>query len=84
LHAKTSVVDTGWSIIGSANLDYRSLFVNQELVLVAHDRVLAGQLQAQYLQDISDAREVTLRAWLSRGWRARGFEVIGWAARRLL
>ncbi|MDF1856367.1 phosphatidylserine/phosphatidylglycerophosphate/cardiolipin synthase family protein [Pseudooceanicola sp.] len=84
LHAKTSVVDTGWSIIGSANLDYRSLFVNQELVLVAHDRVLAGQLQAQYLQDLSDAREVTLRAWHSRSWRARGFEVIGWAARRLL
>jgi cardiolipin synthase len=84
LHAKTSVVDNGWSIVGSANLDYRSLFINQELVLFARNRVLAGQLQAQYLQDISDAREVTLRTWLSRGWRARGFELIGWAARRLL
>jgi len=84
LHAKTSVVDNGWSIVGSANLDYRSLFINQELVLFAHDRVLAGQLQAQYLRDISDAREITLRTWRSRGWRARGFELIGWAARRLL
>jgi cardiolipin synthase len=51
LHAKTSVVDAGWSIVGSANFDYRSLFINQELVLFAPDRVLAGQLQAQHLQD---------------------------------
>lgn len=33
LHAKTSVVDTGWSIIGSANLDYRSLLLVSEHVV---------------------------------------------------
>ena len=84
LHAKTSVVDAAWSIVGSANLDYRSLFVNQELVLVAHDRALAGQLQAQFLDDLCDASEITHPTWYRRGWRARGLEAIGWVARRLL
>ena len=84
LHAKTSVVDAAWSIVGSANLDYRSLFVNQELVLVARDHVLAGQLQAQYVTDLAAAREITLADWHRRGWRARLFEAVGWAARRLL
>jgi cardiolipin synthase A/B len=84
LHAKTSEIDAAWSIVGSANLDYRSLFMNQELVMIARDRVLAERLQAQYLSDIAEAAEVSLPAWRARGWRARGFEMIGWMARRLL
>ena len=84
LHAKTSVIDAAWSIVGSANLDYRSLFINQELVLIARDRTLAEQLQAQYLGDLAEAAEITQPAWHRRGMRARGLEAIGWAARRLL
>ncbi|WP_295039479.1 phosphatidylserine/phosphatidylglycerophosphate/cardiolipin synthase family protein [Sulfitobacter sp.] len=84
LHAKTSVIDAAWSIVGSANLDYRSLFINQELVLIARDRTLAEQLQAQYLGDLAEAAEITQPAWHRRGLRARGLEAIGWAARRLL
>jgi cardiolipin synthase len=61
LHAKTSVIDAAWSIVGSANLDYRSLFINQELVLIARDRTLAEQLQAQYLGDLAEAAEITRR-----------------------
>ncbi len=84
LHAKTSAIDTVWSIIGSANLDYRSLFVNQELVLIARDRTLTEQLQAQYMDDLAEAEEVTLSKWRRRGWRARGLEAIGWTAPQLL
>ncbi|WP_299364948.1 phosphatidylserine/phosphatidylglycerophosphate/cardiolipin synthase family protein [uncultured Paracoccus sp.] len=84
LHAKTAVIDSDWSIVGSANLDHLSLFVNQELVLIARDRVLAEQLRDQYRVDLADAAEVTLAAWRRRGWRDRSLETIGWAARRLL
>ncbi|PVA08877.1 cardiolipin synthase B [Pelagivirga sediminicola] len=84
LHAKTSAIDTVWSIVGSANLDYRSLFLNQELVLIARDQTLTEQLQAQYMDDLADAEEVTLSVWRRRGWRARGLEAIGWTARQLL
>ncbi len=84
LHAKTSVIDATWSIIGSANLDYLSLFVNQELVLLARDQTLSEQLQAQYMDDLVEAEEITLSIWRRRGWRARSLEAIGWTARQLL
>ena len=84
LHAKTSAIDTVWSIIGSANLDYRSLFLNQELVLIARDRTLTQQLQAQYLDDLAEAEEITPPVWHRRGWRARGLEAMGWMVRQLI
>lgn len=84
LHAKTAVIDAAWSIVGSANLDYLSLFVNQELVLIAHDFALAEALYAQYKRDLDDAAEVSLSEWRRRSRLQRGLEGIGWAARRLL
>lgn len=84
LHAKTSVVDGEWSVIGSANLDHLSLFVNQELVLIARDRSLAEALRAHHEQDLYDAGEVTLPRWRLRGGGERGLEMLGKAARRLL
>lgn len=84
LHAKTLVIDENWAVVGSANLDYLSMFVNQELVLIAHNRPLTEELQAQYIEDLAEAEEITLSAWRRRGWGARGLEVIGWTARLLL
>ena len=52
--------------------------------MIARDRTLAEQLQAQYLGDLAEAAEITQPAWHRRGLRARGLEAIGWAARRLL
>ena len=84
LHAKTSVIDEEWSIVGSANLDYLSLFVNQELVLLARDRTLSEALTAQYRRDLGEAAEVRLAAWRRRGLGERGLELLGRAARRFL
>jgi cardiolipin synthase len=84
LHAKTSVVDDEWTVIGSANLDHLSLFVNQELVLIARDRSLAEALRVQHEQDIQEAAQVTLLRWRLRGWGERFLEILGWAARWFL
>ena len=84
LHAKASVVDGEWGVIGSANLDRLSLFVNQELVLIARDRSLAEALRVHYEQDLQDAAQVTLPQWRLRSWRERGVEMLGRMARRLL
>ena len=84
LHAKTSVIDGEWSVVGSANLDYLSLFANQELVLMARDPTLADALHAQYRRDLGDAAEVAPSAWARRSWCERGLEALGRAARRLL
>jgi cardiolipin synthase len=84
LHAKTSVVDGEWAVIGSANLDHLSLFVNQELVLIARDRALAEALRTLNQQDLQGAAQVTLPQWRLRGWGERFLELLGWAARRFL
>lgn len=83
LHAKTSAIDGEWAVVGSANLDHLSLFVNQELVLLARGRTLAEALRVQYQRDLEDAAEVILPQWRRRHWGARGLEAIGRAARRL-
>ncbi|CAM5531446.1 Cardiolipin synthase [Rhodanobacter lindaniclasticus] len=36
LHAKTVLVDDDWATVGTANFDYRSFFVNDELNLFEH------------------------------------------------
>jgi len=83
LHAKSSVIDGEWSIIGSANLDYLSLFVNLELVLFARDRKFSEALADQYTTDLVDAKRVAMADWSNRRWSERWLEVIGRSARRL-
>ncbi|MFZ5841366.1 MAG: phospholipase D-like domain-containing protein [Pseudomonadota bacterium] len=45
MHAKAIIVDDMLAIIGSANFDYRSFFLNYELSLVLHDRDSVTALQ---------------------------------------
>ena len=84
LHAKSIEIDGEWAIVGSANLDYLSLFVNHELILVARERRLAESLRLQYERDLEDSREVLLPRWRHRGPGERGLEAMGRAVRRLL
>ncbi|GMQ88829.1 MAG: hypothetical protein BMS9Abin09_0267 [Gammaproteobacteria bacterium] len=84
LHAKTAVVDGNYATVGTANLDYRSFFLNYELNLFTRDPGLCRQLQKQYETDLVDAEEIKPRQWAQRFWVSRLFEFIGWLARRWL
>ncbi|HET7588326.1 MAG TPA: phospholipase D-like domain-containing protein [Gammaproteobacteria bacterium] len=84
LHAKTAVVDGTWSSVGTANLDYRSFFLNYELNLVTADKRMASVLEEQFLKDLEDAEEVKLKRWMRRGLPNRVGEFIGWLGRRWL
>ncbi len=59
-HSKLFVVDSYYSIIGSANLDYRSLRLNFELVVENFSEKLGVQLSEHILSTISSSREITL------------------------
>jgi len=84
LHAKTALIDDDWSMVGTANLDYRSLFINDELVLLSDVAALHEQLEADYLADLEESEEIHASAWSNRwGWAWVG-ELIGWIARRWL
>lgn len=84
LHAKTAVIDGDVATVGTANLDYRSLFVNYELNLFSANEPLCAALEAQFLEDLAEAEEVTARSWSLRPWTRLITESVGWAARRWL
>jgi cardiolipin synthase len=84
LHAKTLLVDETWATVGTANLDYRSLFVNDELNLIDESGELNTVLAESFLQDLCDSERVRADAWSQRGWPGRVAESIGWYARRWL
>ena len=60
VHTKLLLVDGIWSLIGSANLDPRSLRLNFELNLEVYDRELASQLADKFAATVAESREVTL------------------------
>jgi len=84
LHAKTALVDHDWGTVGTANFDYRSFFVNDELNLFAVDASFNAALAAHFEQDLAESREVTAQLWKRRPWYAPIAETIGWWARRWL
>jgi cardiolipin synthase A/B len=66
LHAKTAVIDDSWAIVGSYNLDHRSLFHNLEAVVTIPNRSFARDLKDATLDDILQSREITLAEHAAR------------------
>ena len=60
VHTKFMVVDGSWSLIGSANLDPRSLRLNFEFDLEVYDRAFARQLEARCATAVAASHELTL------------------------
>lgn len=67
LHAKTIVCDGVLSVIGSANLDFRSFSYNFEICAYMYDGQLAESMHRQFMHDISCSHLLTLREYESRG-----------------
>lgn len=84
LHSKVVIVDGCWATLGTANLDYRSLFQNYELNLVSRDPDLCHRLQAQFEADLMEASAVCATRWRQRRWLPRLAELLGWSVRRWL
>tara|TARA_R110002049_G_scaffold58143_15_gene158542 strand:+ start:4191 stop:5315 length:1125 start_codon:yes stop_codon:yes gene_type:complete len=79
LHAKVTLIDEDWAMVGSANVDYRSFFVNRELSLVSRTTALCRQLDALMREDLSESRELKLAQRPPIGARA----LMEFVARRL-
>jgi cardiolipin synthase len=74
MHAKTTTVDGVWSIVGSANLDERSMELNEENVLGIADRGLAQAIDEGVAADFARSREIVLDEWRNRPIIQRGLE----------
>lgn len=71
VHTKLLLVDGVWSMIGSANMDPRSLRLNFELNLEVYDPELAGRLGAHFDENFARSSEVTLASLDARSLPAR-------------
>ena len=74
MHAKTVVVDSAWSIVGSANLDERSMELNEENVLGVADQDFARAIEHGVAADFERSREILLEEWQRRSLLRRGME----------
>jgi cardiolipin synthase len=68
LHTKAMVVDGVWSMFGSANLDNRSLELNDELNVVVRNPDLATRLLNGFEADLRASKRLTLDEWRRRGF----------------
>ena len=74
MHTKAIVIDGILSIVGSANLDNRSLELNDELNIAVFDEGLAQRLTLDFNQDLTKAPRLELDAWRDRPLHIRGRE----------
>lgn len=66
MHTKAMVVDGVWSIIGSSNLDNRSLELNDENNIAVLDRAFASAIMSDFEFDLTRSSQLTLDAWRAR------------------
>lgn len=66
VHSKLLLIDEVWTMIGSANLDTRSLRLNFELNLSVFDTIFASQVKHHFDHAIIPDNEVTLQKLESR------------------
>lgn len=66
MHAKALIVDGEYAMLGSANLDYRSLHLNFETNLEVVDEGFLERLNRQVAEEIERSLEVTLEAHRER------------------
>ncbi len=76
LHAKTMVADGKWLVVGSANMDSRSYFLNYESCLALSDPVTATEAHEDFDRDVEAAVELTMEKWRQRGLRQKTLEKV--------
>jgi cardiolipin synthase len=84
LHGKAMVVDGLWSVIGSCNLDPRSLRINLEFVAAIRSRALATAVQKICRHEMLHSTRVTWDAYNRRTLWQRFVDRLAWAFRHWL
>jgi cardiolipin synthase len=79
LHTKLAIVDDVVHV-GSANLDFRSLFINMEIVLRVDDTAFAAAMRGYFEREIKDSERITLSLHRRRAnlWRRLKWTISYW------
>ncbi len=66
IHSKTLVSDSKVSMIGTANMDYRSFDLNFEVNAVIYNEVFSRKLRQVFYDDLHNAEQIDPDTWFSR------------------
>jgi cardiolipin synthase len=79
LHTKLGIVDDIVHI-GSSNLDFRSLYINLEIMLRIEDAGFAADMRRYFERELSDSEEITLALHRQRAtvWRRFKWTISHW------
>jgi cardiolipin synthase len=66
LHSKTTTVDDGFTIMGSANLDVRSFNLNFELSVVLYGKEVTARMRAIQEAYLADSTQLSSQSWAQR------------------
>ncbi|WP_245420626.1 MULTISPECIES: phospholipase D-like domain-containing protein [unclassified Mesorhizobium] len=79
-HPKLLIVDDVWATFGSANLDERSLRLNDEVNLNVYGKAFAQTQIDLFNRDLGQSRQISLEEWQARPFTEK---VTDWLASRL-
>jgi cardiolipin synthase len=68
VHAKTMVTDGKLSMIGTANMDYRSYELNFEVNAIVYDVPFAENLRKVFFDDLKQAQKLDEKLWDNRAF----------------
>lgn len=81
LHSKVMIVDNTWVVVGSCNLDARSLWINYELLAVIRSENLARILTRIVGGEIANSKRIRLEEFRERNWWRRLVNRLAWSLR---
>lgn len=68
MHAKYMTVDNRWAVIGSANVDNRSMKLNFEMGLILYDNDLVRDLDRNFEVTLKNCRQIKAADWQKRSF----------------
>jgi cardiolipin synthase len=66
VHSKVMIIDDNLSVVGSANMDYRSFDLNFEVNAMLYSKTITQQLQKAFSNDLKQSGEINPTDWINR------------------
>jgi cardiolipin synthase len=76
LHTKSVVIDELFCLVGTVNIDMRSLWLNFELTLAVEDPIFTKEMYALQKSYMAQSDTVDMETWRARSLYNRFFERI--------
>jgi cardiolipin synthase len=68
VHSKTMITDGKLSMVGTANMDYRSFDLNFEVNAIVFDVPFSQKLRTVFFEDLKHAKKINEKLWNNRAF----------------